>query len=202
MRRAAWALLLLALLLCLSFPAAVLALADGGPEPVSPQPGVREYRPRVEAWALVSASGAGGVGGLLCSHERPCEAAALDAAAARGGTCVLAMDVWLASAPREELALRDVGLLVYAVAWAGGGEVRPDGVWNSSAHLSEFPVAWPHGWWWRAESERIHLAVPTPCDAWLVVANVNVRGVDLLGREQHAAQAAEVALVPDRPRGP
>lgn len=171
------------LLAVLAFAALALAVAgslvaDGG-APAIQRDGAREERPRVERWTLVS-SAADDSGGWMCDEQHPCDVARQRAHA--GDACAWSARVWLASP--SSLALRDVRVVVFALAAREGG----------ASAMSTFPLAWEGGWWWRAEGERIDVAVPVPCDAVELTVTINLEGRTLFGGLDALAQSADVPL--------
>lgn len=186
------------LALALTVPGSLfVALADGGPPPET-EGGATLWRPLVEEWRILASSPPDApMGGVLCSDAAPCDAGKLADAAAAGMTCAFEATVWLSGGGRGTPAvLRDVEVLLAVIIEAGAGGREREGVVNVSHQYAEFPVAWPNGWWWRAESERVHVTTPTPCDARVVKLMFNFASRTLTGRDVALAQTAETRLVP------
>jgi hypothetical protein len=102
--------------------------------------------------------------------------------------------VWLSGSWGEARVLRDIEVVGEAVARVGAGEIRPDGVHNSSTQVVPFPFEWEGGWWWRVESERVEVEVPLACDTRLAIITLQFHGVSLTGRGLDHPETFEIGL--------
>lgn len=170
---------LLAALLVLAIPLSLLGFVSGGAPAVEREGGGHEERPRVERWTVVSAA-RDDSGGWMCDEAHPCDLARQRLHAE--DPCVWTARVWLASAPA--IALREVHLKVFALATREGG----------AGVMTTFDPPWENGWWWRAEGERVDVALPIPCDAAQLTLTLNVQGRTLRGGVDQLAQTADIEL--------
>lgn len=177
-------------------PALYVGLADGGAPPRSREGGAIERSARLESWTLVSASHAADEGGWACDHQTPCDPARLLDRAARGHHCAWTGTFWMAAGWDHPIVLRGPSLRVFALAEAGDGAPLPDGRRNLTRAMTTFWHGWTDGHWWRAEEERVTVAVPLPCDARRLAVTLNVEGRTPGGGLHQRAQGVEVVLVP------